>query len=118
MSELVQIKKLLTFEEICPMWFTALTGGPKSEILDWVSFKYCIVGEAHGFDRSYMTDSSKTCLECFQFSGGLPFTGMTILNLLMRYDWSREELENHPVVKDFVRHFNECHVTLTGPDCL
>ena len=108
----IQIQKPLTFEQICPLWFTALTGGGKSQILNWADFRHCMVGEAYGFDKSYINPTSSLfCKACAGFAGlnGCMEDKRTLLEIL-RHEWISKELNNEPTVQEFVKHWNECHV--------
>lgn len=120
MSELIQVKKLLTFEEICPLWAPyyirilqlrkELRGGSGSydglyeeynirrrlyEIgLNIADSDRCVVGEAHGWS------SGRDCRECYNFA----HQGV--------FQYKQEILD------DWVQHWNLAHVTLTGPSDL
>ena len=71
----IQRKKQLTFENICPQWSVAVPEYltkmwfVNHSYLDISNSKYCIVGEAHGFNTDY-TDSTSTqyCKTCSKFS--------------------------------------------------
>ena len=76
-QQLIQIRKLLTFAEICPGWIKALPiflnqGIEESGIvgdLNMGSHKYCIVGEAHGFNMNYLYEGDPNyCEDCRGFS--------------------------------------------------
>ena len=91
MSELVQIKKQLTFEQICPLWSQYLSnplGGhhPRLCIDD---SKYCIVGEAHGWH----SNTEHRCMECRKFSFDFCYS---------------DRFETLKTL--FVEHWNEKHV--------
>lgn len=113
MSELVQVKKLLTFEEICPRWAAKLKHGITDDHVDspliMSSHRLCIVGEANGFSDDYVRRS--LCIDCDMHS----------MRLYKRYGGYSIDEDPHGTFEqdifDFVKHFNECHVTLTGPDC-
>ena len=108
MSELIQIKKLLTLEDIAPNWARSIKMGDYNrEELN--QNKYCVVGEAHGYADRY------GCEKCNGFSYG----GMThyrdgapahdnFIDILGRL--TPEELNNHPTVQALVKHWNEKHV--------
>ena len=94
-QKLIQVKKQLTFEEICPQWAQKLCDRDKSFIGD---FTHCIVGEAHGFSMDYSCIGSRSyCKECYDYS----------------YDFGGDDLSQ---LDEFVVHWNECHVTDTGPE--
>src|SRR6188508_93220 len=66
MSELIQEKKTLSFEEICPIRFKILTGKrgytPDNDVVNIADPKCCIVGEAHKFEsKDYEYGGCNTC---------------------------------------------------------
>jgi hypothetical protein len=100
MSEIIQEKKQLTFEDIAPLWYQYLTGGKKSRVLEMGDYQYCVVGESHGFKTA-------DCFECHKF--GLYFIP---LDAEVKYEepYTPSELNKLPDVQAFVKHFNEVHV--------
>ena len=89
MYKLIQLKKQLTFEEICPQWTQKLHDADLSFIGD---FRHCIVGEAHGFNPDYSYSSINSfCQECFDYS----------------FDFGGKDLSQ---IDNFVAHWNEKHV--------
>jgi len=118
MSLLKQIKKTLTFEEICPIWHKILTGQtnytPDTSAIDIADHKYCIVGEAHGFKSR--DDVYDGCEKCDNFS--YSWTDDNDFYHHFQTDWcssdvkilTESELANDPLVKDFVNHWNEEHL--------
>ena len=93
MYKLIQIKKQLTFEEICPYWAKELRRGTASKGL-LNNFTQCIVGEAHGFNSDYSYASLNSfCQECFDYS----------------FDFGGKDLSQ---IDNFVAHWNEKHVKL------
>ena len=118
-QKLLQIKKLLTFEEIAPLWFRKLTRGivDTDQYISMNHCRYCVVGEAHGFrDVIYINHlADYGCEECNGFSyGGTEH----YLSGTMPHDnfcdiprgLTPEQLNNHPTVQAFVEHWNEKHV--------
>ena len=98
MSELVQVKKQVTFEQLCPDWAKTIKQCgyiPISISSGIYQYKYCIVGEAHGWSKDYKCDS------CMTFADRFACT-----SLRASHDF---------LIDKFVEHFNECHVTFTGP---
>jgi hypothetical protein len=53
-QQLEQVKKQITFEELCPKWSEAIRNR-RIAVGAGIStgYKCCIVGEAHGFDYGY-----------------------------------------------------------------
>lgn len=120
MSQLIQIKKQLTFEEICPSWTRILAsyGGwektPKSEYFGGTfnsrslsNTKCCIVGEAHGDNDEYWFRPGRgqrenPCEICTIFS--VNFCGTDV------YQQIHNEQEFEKAKSEFVAHFNEAHV--------
>ena len=117
MSELIQEKKTLSFEEICPIWFKILTGKrgytPDRDVVNISDPKYCIVGEAHKFESGKGYDYGG-CETCTNFSYGVDEndfyhnfqTGFCSQNVKIL---TESEVRNDPLVKDFVNHWNEVH---------
>ena len=109
MSELKQEKKLLTFEEICPLWYQALTGKGRSKILNISDPKYCITGEAHDFEKGEKYDYG--CESCYEFGEvGANSFWQQFRDYKMGVIYTAEQIQNNHVVKSFVRHWNEVHV--------
>jgi len=127
MSQLIQLKKLKTFQELCPRWYHQLKANHpiQDEHLDIHSASRCIVGEAHGFRLDYwnpflLTDSiirqiimpadylrfkenpeqytGDGCMECTEYAFFLP--------CFKRVGGNPLELE----LGKFIDHFNEVHV--------
>lgn len=111
MSELIQKKKVLTFEELCPEWsalisqyggfskipkiFRTVRYGGKRTLSD---YRRCIVGEAHG-GGSYWPSVDEIGVKC---SGCVSFS-------MSFYETHNEEYYETEK-SDFVQHFNEVHV--------
>lgn len=122
-QKLIQIKKLLEIEDIIPMWVAKLTGRTGELFCSGIrSHSTCMVGEAHGG-----SDYTRTCAECNHHSGYSAHDVSMYDDVLMRYNNNIEELlskdpltldelKSMPGVKAFVAHWNECHVTDTGPE--
>ena len=118
MSELVQQKKTLTFEEICPTWYKILTGKtnytPDTSAINIADHKYCVVGEAHGFKSR--DDQYNGCKKCAKFSYSLTNDNDFYHHFQTEYMsddikiLTESELANDPLVKDFVNHWNEVHI--------
>jgi hypothetical protein len=98
---LVQEKKLLTLKDIAPQWYNKLLGKESSEQLNWSIPSQCIVGEAHGFSGEYSE-------YCSHFCGR--FISVVYDENKKPKQYTEQELNNHPIVKDFVQHWNEVHV--------
>ena len=104
MSELIQVKKQLTLEDIAPNWARSISMGEYNrEELNQP--KYCVVGEAHGYADRY------GCAKCFNYSMTIFFSAY--------YNGTkelREDLTKHKqILTEFVDHWNEHHVTDTAP---
>jgi len=107
MSELLQEKKTLTFEEICPKWTQRLINMTQQEREEYglklIGCSVCFVGEAHGGNQY------GGCEECLNFcgfqAGGLCYQ-FSANNWYKPMDW--EEFEQ--TKQAFVKHFNEVHV--------
>ncbi len=108
------------------MWVAILTGKTKYDhiIMNIRQHNCCMVGEAHGGNKDYLDK----CSECHRHSGFVQAGKLSIYNdILMRYNndieeklyvdpLTLDELKSMPGVKAFVKHWNECHVTDTGPE--
>ena len=100
-------KEYLTLRDITPQWFERLNkilneNGEEivhslySEIND---YKRCIVGEAYGYDASYVIQGTeKNCQECTAISGKFSY-------VLRRCD-NRKRKE---IIDKFTKHWNEKH---------
>lgn len=93
-SELIQIKKYKTFEEICPNWYKVLKYDRGVCRLSILYHGSCIVGEAHGFSSGYM----KECNECLKFSED--FVDVV-------YESDKSELDS--LINNFTEHYNNKH---------
>lgn len=111
-TKLIQKKKEITFEELCPRWTQAINMKWIIPGLD-VSHDKCIVGEAHGFHPYYAYgDDEEFCQYCHDISvrmvnlgGGAP------VQLFDERDdvyVDHEKLEVYK--KSFMKHWNKCHV--------
>ena len=92
MSELVQIKKQLTFEQLCPKWAKIIKQCgciPISIFSGIYNYRCCIVGEAHDWNNNYECDL------CYSFADRF-----TRISLRASHD---------VLIDEFVEHFNECH---------
>ena len=108
MSELTQVKKQLTFEEICPLWYSYLIGGPKSRDLHIGKHQFCVVGEANGFDL----DKVRECDDCRHNHAYY----LIRININRSYGpLTPEEINNNPAVIEFVNHWNERHINQGPP---
>lgn len=105
---LIQKRKLLTFEQICPEWAADIKKqGLHAMTITGKGLGYidtCIVGEAHGGDPYYH------CEQCDYYSMRFP---LMVVNSL-----HNNELQY--TIDKFVDHWNESHcpsqVTDTGPE--
>ena len=100
-------KGYLTLREITPEWFDRLNKILNvndediiytlySEIND---YKKCIVGEAYGYDSSYVIQRTKrNCQECTAMSGNFSY-------VLRRFN--NHKLEE--IIDKFTKHWNEKH---------
>jgi hypothetical protein len=102
-------KEYLTLRDIAPQWFERLNKILSendnnddiahrlySEIND---YKRCIVGEAYGYDQSYVIQRTKrNCHECTAISGNFSYT-------LRRYN--KRKLQE--IIDKFIKHWNEKH---------
>jgi len=102
-------KKELTIHEIAPMWSKILPMLPKTDkqefytkggqILDISDCKFCVVGEAYGFNDDYCHNSNKEfCYDCYACAVNFGY------NLLL------PQCEREGFVNTFVDHWNACHV--------
>jgi hypothetical protein len=108
-------KEHLVFRDITPQWFERLNkiskeeNGNNDETLfrlyyEINDYKRCIIGEAYGYDESYVIQGTKRyCQECTAISGNFSYA-------LRRYD--NHKLEE--VIERFTKHWNEKHTPLTG----
>ena len=97
-------KQKLSFEEICPRWSKVLHRTIQNtdkcrfrqdhKILDMLDCKKCLVGEAHGFSRSYWDD----CMKCNKFSSDFS---------MILY---ATPFERRTSIDKFVNHFNKAHL--------
>lgn len=114
MSELVQVKKQLTFEEIAPQWslFISQAGSARAALMDkaldtklaeklgfaklkFTDVRFCIVGEAHGFSSNYCYEKEiGFCKPCHSFA----------------YAFMCKEEVFEERKSAFVQHWNEVHV--------
>ena len=101
-------KKELSIHEIAPNWSRVLPLTPVTEQqefykanikLDISDAKWCIVGEAYGFEEKYFDSNNKEfCRDCFSHS-------VNFGALLMEKPVNREQPLNA-----FVEHWNNTHV--------
>ena len=101
-------KKELTIQEICPQWAGIIPMIPKTERqefyknnqrLDISDCKYCVVGEAHGFNDDYSHSENKDfCYPCY--SSAINFGYSLLL----------PQAEREGLVNTFVDHWNSTHV--------
>lgn len=102
-------KKILSAKEIIPRWFNKLTGKKDDERLAFFSPTRCLVGEAHGFPTYPAIYDN--CNACVNFSGTLSSVVYEYPSRMTeRNNYTEEELENHPELRKFVKHWNEVHV--------
>ena len=100
-------KKELSIHEIAPLWSKILPILPKTERqefytnnkrLDISDCKYCIVGEAYGFNDSYSHNGNDDfCYPCYACAVNFGY------NLLL------SQAEREGFVDTFVDHWNESH---------
>ncbi len=106
-------KEYLTLRDIAPQWFEILNKilnennvediifGLYSEIND---YKRCIVGEAYGYDSSYVIQGTKkNCQECVAMSGNFSY----VLRL-------HNTAKLKETIQKFTRHWNEKHTLITS----
>lgn len=100
-------KKELTIHEISPKWARILPLIPKTkqqefyynQKLDISDCKYCVVGEAYGFNDDYSHNGSdKFCYPCY--SSAINFGYALLL----------PQVEREGLVNTFVDHWNSTHV--------
>jgi hypothetical protein len=100
-------KAYLALKEITPQWFQRLNKILNENDVDLVYDLYseindyarCIVGEAYGFDSSYIIQGTKkNCQECLAISGKFSYT-------LRRYN----KLKLKEIIDIFTEHWNERH---------
>jgi len=106
MSELIQVKKQVTFEELCPKWSEAIRKGHISDNLGYL-FHQCIVGEAYSFKHN----GYNGCQICEAYAYRLVCSGgraaiSIIADTLLFIDHELFEREK----SWFMRHWNKCHV--------
>jgi len=101
-QELVSVKKQITFEELCPRWSKLIHRLSKTsrtrfivehKVIDIMTCKRCVVGEAHGFKDDYWMD----CSRCGNYSG-------RFASLL-----TKTPAERRTSIERFVNHFNKYH---------
>jgi hypothetical protein len=105
-----KIKEYHTLKDIAPQWFERLNKILNenddnyedivyriySEIND---YKKCVVGEAYGYDQSYVIQGTKkTCQECTAISGNFSYA-------LRRHN----NLKLEEIIDKFIKHWNEKH---------
>lgn len=112
MSELIQEKKIVTFEELCPKWSKSIQTGIVKNGLG-AAFSNCIVGEANGFKGPY------NCSECNKHATSLVNYDNSIaainLGLIPGTDegWKITKFDEEAFEqrKDaFMKHWNLCHL--------
>ena len=104
-QKLLQIKKLLTLEDIAPNWARSIKMGDYNrEELN--QNKYCVVGEAHGYADRY------GCAECVNYSMTIFFSAYS----MGCNDLNKDLSKHKQTLTDFVDHWNEFHVTDMGPE--
>jgi hypothetical protein len=101
-------KIYLALRDITPQWFELINKILKDNDSEDIIFrlyfeindyKRCIIGEAYGYDESYVIQGTKRyCEECTAISGNFSYA-------LRRYD--RHKLEE--VIDRFTNHWNEKH---------
>lgn len=110
MSSLEQVKKQVSFEELCPKWSRAIQSGILANGLDG-GFSHCIVGEANGFIGPY------NCSECNVHATGLVNWdgGSGAISIGVGYNdaWKITKI-NHEQFEQrkeaFMKHWNDKHV--------
>src|SRR5215208_4293668 len=94
--------KMMSFEEICPQWSSALAAGVSTNpYLDIKEGKNCIVGEAHGF-----RNSAYICSKCWEYSQS--FVSSVLGHRNSGYIITDHE-QFESTKNDFVQHFNQKH---------
>jgi hypothetical protein len=100
-------KEYLTLREITPQWFERLNKILNKNDEDIVNELYseindyarCIIGEAYGYNSSYVIQGSKkNCQECVAMSGIFSYA-------LRRYN----KLKLEQIIDKFTRHWNKKH---------
>jgi len=101
-------KKELTIHEIAPMWSKILPILPKTnrqefytkgQILDISDCKFCVVGEAYGFNNDYCHNGSDDfCYPCYSCAINFGYA------LLL------PQAEREGLVNTFVEHWNSTHL--------
>ena len=109
LSELIQVKKQITFEQLCPKWFKSIQTGVLESGLDG-GFSHCIVGEAYGFKGPY------NCSECNVHATGLVNWdgGSGAISIGVGYNdaWKVAEIKEELFEQRkeaFMEHWNEKH---------
>jgi hypothetical protein len=109
MSELIQQKKQVTFEQLCPQWTEAIQKGHTFGNLGYM-YGCCIVGEAHGFSQCYNWDEEYSCQECRRHATGLvngmPGASIYVIGSKLRINHKRFEERK----EKFMQHWNEHHI--------
>jgi len=107
-------KEHLTFRDITPQWFEWLNKISKEEkddddetlfrlYFEINDYKRCIIGEAYGYDESYVIQGTKRyCQVCIALSGNFSYA-------LRRYDSHKLE----EIIERFTKHWNEKHTPMT-----
>ena len=100
--------KELSIHEIAPLWSKILPIIPKTERqefytnnqkLDITDCKYCVVGEAYGFNDDYSNfGKDNFCYDCYSCAVNFGY------NLLL------SQAEREGFVNNFVEHWNQSHV--------
>ena len=101
-------KKELTIHEIAPLWSKILPIIPKTERqefytnnqrLDISDCRFCVVGEAYGFNDDYSNFGKDSfCYDCYASAVNFGY------NLLL------SQAEREGFVNNFVEHWNQSHV--------
>lgn len=101
-------KEYLTLRDITPQWFEQLNKILKEDDNEYIiyrlyseinDYKRCIVGEAYGYDSSYVIQGTKrNCQKCTALSGNFSY-------VLRRYN--NHKLEE--IIDRFTKHWNEKH---------
>lgn len=105
-QQLVGITKL-SFQDIAPQWFDKLTGrlDDIEGRLVMTDHERCMVGEANKFSNGYV-ESETPCGECIYHSLRFP----AVATYYAEFPATKTQLENDPIIKEFVNHWNEYHV--------
>lgn len=103
-------QKLLTFEEICPLWSRAIMKRRKDMNLNIESYQFCVVGEAYHFACDNIEVSEKNayngCIECYVYSR--QFNTFIKYRYFGKLGIADEDFEY--VKHNFVAHWNEKHL--------